>query len=100
MMSQLSDRIKFGGWNQTNYIYTPNAIDPRLSDDNTSQVPANRPAVADYGAAKTIPLVRVGIYDGVVSYENQQPLADPQGLLVPEDSPGRWGQLYRAGRIY
>jgi len=99
-VSSLLDRIKLGGWNQTTAVYTPNAIDPRLGQVNTSTVPASRPAVASYGAVKQIPLVRIGIYDGVVSYENQQPLNDPKGLLIPEDQPGRWGQLYRAGRIY
>jgi len=99
-VSTLSDRISLGGWNQTTAVYTPNAIDPRLGQLNTSMVPTSRPPVASYGAAKQIPLVRIGIYDGVVSYENQQPLNDPKGLLIPETQPGRWGQLYRAGRIY
>jgi hypothetical protein len=99
-MSSLSDRIKFGGWQQTTAIYRPNAIDPRLGDLDVSAWRTNRPQVADYGAPTETPLVRIGIHDGLVSYESQQPLSDPQGLSVPEDSPGRWAQLYRAGRLY
>lgn len=99
-MSQLLDRIRLGGWNQTTSVYTPNAVDPRLGQPDASNPLQSRPAVGAYGAPRQIPLVNIGIYDGVVSYESQQPLADPSGLLVPENSPGRWGQLYRAGRIY
>jgi len=99
-MSQLSDRIRFGGWNQTTAVYRPNAVDPRIGQPDASGMANNRPPVGAYGAVTSTPLVQIGIYDGVVTYENQQPLADPSGLLIPEDKPGRWGQLYRAGRIY
>lgn len=99
-MSNLTDRIAWAGFNRTTAIYSPNAIDPRLGDPDASGMANGRPPVAAYGAVRQTPLVQIGIYDGVVTYESQQPLNDPQGLMVPEDSPGRWGQLYRAGRIY
>lgn len=55
-----------------------------------------------YQNALVTPVVKIGVYDGIVSYETMQPMSDGSGsgLLIPEDSPGRWGQLYRAGRIY
>lgn len=99
--TSLTDRIRWAGFNRTNAVYTPHAVEYPWRGPNASQWARNRPAEAGNASApKAIPLVRIGIYDGVVSYENQQPLNDPQGLSIPEDSPGRWGQLYRAGRMY
>lgn len=46
------------------------------------------------------PLVRIAIYQGRVSYEDQQPLIAPDGGIHMETSPGAWGNLYRAGRLY
>lgn len=94
-------RVVLAGFQNTNAVYTPHAIDPRLEQGIAAGMPFTRPSEAgNYGAAVTNPLVQIGIHDGVVTYETQQPLNDPAGLLIPEDSPGRWGQLYRAGRIY
>lgn len=46
------------------------------------------------------PVMRVGIYPGIVSYEDQQPLITPDGAVHMETAPGQWGHLYRAGRLY
>lgn len=53
-----------------------------------------------YNAPEVTPLVRIGIYPGVVSYEEQQPLLTPDGGIVPENPKGQWSQLYAAGRLY
>jgi hypothetical protein len=52
-----------------------------------------------YKMPRVTPLVRIGIHDGVLSYEDG-PIADPAGLVVPQTAPGQWSQLYRAGRLY
>lgn len=99
--SRLKDRILWGGWQQTTSVYKPHALEFPWRGENASAWSRNRPAEAGHASAATqIPLMRVGIYDGVVSYESQQPLIDPMGLTIPENPRGRWGQLYRAGRIY
>jgi len=46
------------------------------------------------------PQVKIGVYQGMVSYEDQQPLIAPDGGIHMETSPGAWGNLYRAGRMY
>lgn len=55
-----------------------------------------------YGQPRVTPLVRIGIYDGVLSYQDG-PIYDPSGAgdhIIPQTAPGEWAQLYRAGRLY
>lgn len=55
-----------------------------------------------YGSPRQTPLVRIGIYDGVLSYEDG-PIPDPGAggpYIIPQTAPGEWAQLYRAGRLY
>ena len=55
-----------------------------------------------WNAATVQPTVRIGIYPGYVSYEDDQPLITPDGGIIPEtrSGSGQWAQLYRAGRVY
>lgn len=46
------------------------------------------------------PRVKIGIYPGQVSYEDEQPLIAPDGGIHKETSPGTWANLYKAGRLY
>jgi hypothetical protein len=52
----------------------------------------------EYNAATVIPLTRIKIYPGVVSYEELMPLITADGAPVSATSEGTWGQLYAAGR--
>lgn len=110
----LFDRIVANGRSQTNRRYTPNS--PALvyanGTDHTSLGLGEPGAVNASGMPypsqttestwqqqRETPLVRIGIYDSVLSYEDG-PITDPQGLFIPQTAPGQWGQLYRAGRLY
>jgi hypothetical protein len=52
----------------------------------------------DYRDVKAIPLTRIQIYPGVVSYEDTYPLIAPDGGLISATGAGTWGQLYAAGK--
>lgn len=54
--------------------------------------------VAQYGHITQVPLMRIGIYPGVISYEDMDPLTAPDGALIAATGRGQWGQLYRAGK--
>jgi hypothetical protein len=45
------------------------------------------------------PLVRVGIFSNMITYEDMQPIITADGAPVYATSPGTWGQLYAAGRM-
>lgn len=110
----LRDRIVQGGQRQTTSVYTPNQVYARGTDHtslglgepgaiNDSGMPYARGSyTGNYGSPRQIPLVRIGIVDGGVSYDDSRPLVDALGLVMPEDRPGSgtWAQLYRAGRLY
>jgi len=52
-----------------------------------------------YNAPITTPLVRIAIYPGTITYEdNLVPLIAPDGAPIAATGPGTWGQLYAAGR--
>lgn len=46
-----------------------------------------------------MPLRRIVIYPGVVTYEDVQTLVASDGAPYMASTPGRWGQLYSAGSI-
>lgn len=92
-MSTLLERLLFGG------------------RQNSTGEPVERPVAPNpdlaykyqWNAPTVQPLVRIGIFDGMVSYEDDQPLITPDGgihLETPTPGSGQWAQLYRAGRLY
>jgi hypothetical protein len=46
----------------------------------------------------TMPLARVMINPGGMTYETLQPIFTADGAAVPATASGSWGQLYAAGR--
>lgn len=58
-----------------------------------------RREVARYNTMKEIPLVRIMIHPGYVSYEDMEALISADGAPIAATSPGQWGQLYAAGRM-
>ena len=63
--------------------------------------PQDQAAYHPYGTGATpmtMPLARVMITAGGMTYENLQPLYTTDGAAVPATAPGSWGQLYAAGR--
>lgn len=54
--------------------------------------------IATYGAPSLVPLTRIGIYPGMVTYEDMQPLITSDGAPVAATGQGTWGQLYKAGK--
>lgn len=117
MASSLFDRIVQTGQTQTNTVHQPAKRTgvPAQGSDHTSlglgepgAVNASGMPYPDqynesmYGQPRVTPLVRIGIYDGVLSYEDG-PILDPSGAgdhIIPPTGPGQWAQLYRAGRLY
>lgn len=108
----LRDRIALNGRDNTNSAYasTPGKAYARGTDHTSLGL--GEPGAVDasgmryptkltstYGAPRQTPLVRIGIYDSVLSYEDG-PIPDPGGEIIPQTAPGQWGQLYRAGRLY
>lgn len=89
-MSTFLDRILFNGRTDSTgaRVLKPVPANPDLAYKSS------------WNSAKVQPLVRIGIYDGYVSYEDDQPLITPDGGIHMEDRPGQWAQLYRAGRLY
>ena len=89
-MSTFLDRILFNGRRDSTgaHVEKPVAPNPDLAFKES------------YGAVTMHPLVRIGIYPGVVSYEDDQPLIAPDGGILPEGPKDNWSQLYRAGRLY
>lgn len=75
-MPQLFDRIKNAG-----------TVNPDLAIKGRYNTPAE------------MPLVRIAIMPGYVTYEDLTPLFTSEGNLVPATTKGSWGQLYAAGRI-
>jgi len=70
-----------------------------LSDriNNKHPVPATyRPSYKDYGPIKEHPVFRIQITTGGIGYDEALVTAD--GAMIPNTSPGQWGQLYAAGR--
>lgn len=57
------------------------------------------PIVGTNNAATQIPLIHIGIYPGVISYQELYPLVAADGAPIPATAPGAWGQLYAAGRM-
>jgi hypothetical protein len=55
--------------------------------------PALTPYAKDYGDIKSIPLVRIQITPTMVAYDEMRPLIAPDGGIIPDTSPGTWGQL-------
>lgn len=114
-MTSLWDRIVHTGRTQTNVTYTPNRVYARGTDHTSlglgepgavnasgMAMPSSKAQDARYQVPVVTPLVRIGIYDGVLSYEDG-PIVDPAAggpLIIPQTAPGEWAQLYRAGRLY
>jgi hypothetical protein len=112
-MSVLRDRIIGVGVKQTDSKYVPNIgrVYSTGSDHtslglgepgaiNASGMPyPNQNTESTWMQPRETPLVRIGIYDGILSYEDG-PIPDPNGLRIPQSAPGQWAQLYRAGRLY
>lgn len=117
MSSDLFNRIAYTGQQQTNTVHLPSKSTgvPAQGSDHTSlglgepgAVNASGMPYPDqhnesmYGQPSVTPLVRIGIYDGVLSYEDG-PIVDSGAggpLIMPQTRPGEWAQLYRAGRLY
>lgn len=89
-MSTFLERIIFGGQKKSTgeNLERPVAPNPDLAYKSQWNAPTVRPLMA------------VGIYDGLVSYEDEQPLITPDGAIHHEGPRGHWAQLYRAGRLY
>lgn len=110
-MSNLRDRIAHTGQTQTTSVYTPSPGRAYAKGTDHTSLGLGEPGAVNasgmnypvteraYGAARVTPLIRIGIYDGVLSYQDG-PIADPAGLVIPQTGPGQWAQLYRAGRLY
>jgi hypothetical protein len=58
---------------------------------------AGGPSYKDYGAVKAIPLTRVAIHPGVLSYD--EPLIASDGAPITATGSGTWGQLYAVGKF-
>lgn len=113
MSSSLFNRIVHTGRMQTDSTYKGSAGKVYANGTDHTSLGLGEPGAIDasgmpypsqheehtYAMPRQIPLVRIGIYDGVVSYDGG-PIGDPAGLLIMPTAPGEWGQLYRAGRIY
>lgn len=110
----LRDRILHSGRKQTTSQYVPHKVYAAGTDHtslglgepgavNASGMPyPDQHYESMYGQPRVTPLVRIGIYDSVLSYEDG-PISDPGTLgpyVIPETGPGQWSQLYRAGRLY
>lgn len=50
-------------------------------------------------AVMEIPLVRIQIRPGYITYEDLTPLIASDGAPIAASTPGTWGQLYAAGRM-
>lgn len=113
-MSTLRDRIVHTGQTKTNLVHNPaKVVHPEGTDHtslglgepgavNASGMPyPNQYNESMYGQPKVTPLVRIQIFDGVLSYEDG-PIVDPgpNAAVIPQTKPGEWAQLYRAGRLY
>lgn len=110
----LRDRIAHTGQTQTTSVYTPSPGKAYAKGTDHTSLGLGEPGAVNasgmnypvtdraYGAARVTPLVRIGIYDGVLSYQDG-PIFDPSGAgdhIIPQTGPGQWAQLYRAGRLY
>jgi len=80
-VSTFSDRIK--------WLHQPDA---QVAFDGATSA-----QYKDYGAVKEIPLTAIGIYPGVVGYDDN-PLIAADGAPISSTGPGQWSQIYRAGR--
>ncbi len=54
--------------------------------------------VANYANITEVPLMRIGIYPGIITYEDTYPLIAEDGAPIAATGKGTWGQLYRVGR--
>lgn len=111
----LKDRIVRNGQSNTNTRYMPHLPVYAPGTDHTSlglgepgavnasgMVYPSKYGDVMYETERVTPLVRIGIYDGVLSYEDG-PISDPGAggpYVIPQTAPGEWAQLYRAGRLY
>lgn len=115
MSSSLLNRIAQQGSTKLNLVHNPAKMVQAQGSDHTSLGLGEPGAVnasgmpypdqtneSTYDQPKITPLVRIGIHDGVLSYEDG-PIVDPAAggpLIIPQTAPGQWAQLYRAGRLY
>lgn len=105
MNTTLRDRVLWSGWNQTNAIYKPNVVRPGPEPGSTVDSGMPFPSQHEehtYKMVRQTPLVRIGIYDNALSYDDGT-IYDPSGAgdhIIMQTAPGEWAQLYRAGRIY
>lgn len=112
----LWDRIVHTGRTQTTSSYTPSPGRAYAKGTDHTSLGLGEPGAINasgmpypdqsyesmYDQPRITPLVRIGIYDGVLSYEDG-PIADPGAggpYIIPQTAPGQWAQLYRAGRLY
>lgn len=55
--------------------------------------------VENYAHITEVPLMRIATYDGLITYEDLDPLISADGAPIAATGRGSWGQLYRAGRM-
>jgi hypothetical protein len=55
--------------------------------------------VGRYATPTEIPNVRIQMGNGVIAYEDLQPMITADGAPIAATAPGTWGQLYAAGRM-
>lgn len=112
----LWQRIVHTGRTQTDSTYTPSPGKAYAKGTDHTSLGLGEPGAINasgmpypeqhtestWDQPRITPLVRIGIYDGVLSYEDG-PIYDPSGAgdhIIPQTAPGQWAQLYRAGRLY
>ncbi|SRR6266576_4118615 len=105
-MSMLRDRIAHSGRTQTTSVYVPLSrtgsvyLEPGAVVDSGMPFPDKSYLYTGPYFPRVIPLTRLLINPGRVSYEDSTHLSDPQGLTIPPTAPEQWGHLYAAGRLY
>jgi len=55
--------------------------------------------VGRYNTPEEMPSVRVGIYPGVITYQDLTAIITPNGAPIAATGQGSYGQLYSAGRL-
>jgi hypothetical protein len=69
----------------------------RMSWSDNNVYPSKK--IVTHNSPVQIPLMRIQIFPGVISYEDLDPLVTSDGDPITATGNGEWGQLYAAGRM-
>lgn len=70
-----------------------------MKDRIISQTGADLSIVGRYNTPEEMPLMRISINPGYVTYEDLVPLIAADGAPIAASTPGTWGQVHAAGKI-